>query len=392
MIDFQLLASLKNELEKNQIIRKVYSVEDNKKDFIHQITAFTSFTTNDFLHIYNSLLVNIGFLKEYVSSDRTTSKNIQRINSLIFDLSDDNVEENEEFISSLNDDNKSILISLQNMIVLYAVTSFEEKEIGSFLSFGENNEDDYTLLYSSKGKYYRGEGDFSYKLLPSIFRNYNVSKYGPVCDIATLFSLYRDSNLLSKYKEIFDYRYVDYDFCAYMQHSKAYSPLLDLTSNPSIALSFATKSSGDMNKYMNSDASLYEFSFTTFKELNVDDVYLFRNHNTFIIDGRLRISSFVRNKILCKCTYLDFAIDVSIFDKKVNDRMKYQKGAFLYINNSVVVNGIMLMPLSMGKITKYRIPTNNKITIYNANKKYRPQYDYEHLMDPYMFFNDAPNK
>lgn len=122
-----------------------------------------------------------------------------------------------------------------------------------------------------------------------------------------------------------------------------------------------------------------------------DYIDQFAHHNVFVVDGRLRISSTVKGVILCKCTYRNFAIDVSIFNEKVNDRMKYQKGSFLYINNSVIVNGIMMMPISMGNITKYKISPANKRKIYNSNRKNCYYYDYEHLMNLYLFFDEAPN-
>lgn len=389
MIDIQKLNSLKRELEKNQTIRKVYSVEDHKKDFLRQIEVFSSFKREDYFDVFSAFKTNIRFLREYVSEDDSSSKNVNTINSLLFDIANELSETDFEWSFLESQSNRSLLIALQNMVVLYAVTSIKEENISRFLHIDEN--DDIVRNYLNTNCYYRGERDFSYKLLPSIFRNYNVSKYGSVFDINTLFDLYREANLISKYSLIFRYIYINYDFCAYMQHSKSYSPLLDLTSEPLVALSFATKAYGDLNYYMNADASLYEFWFKDYKKLNTNDSMIFGNINAFIVPGRLRVSSMIRGTILCKCKYSAFSIDVSVFDEKVNDRMKYQKGSFLYINNSVIVNGIMLMPLSMGRIVKYKINPDMKTKIYNAIKRYNPHYDYEHLMDPYMFFNDAPN-
>lgn len=389
MVNIEKLFRLKELLEKNQTIKKVYSIEDHKKDFLNQIEVFSTFNWRDYQEIFNALKENLLFLKDYTTRDNSSSKNVNLINELIFDITNEIDDADDAGIFYGRSEDRTLLIALQNMVVIYAVTSIEEMDISRFLSI--DGSDDMVFNYIDTNAYYRGESSFSYKLLPSIFRNYNVDRYGNRFNINVLFDLYKDANLLSKYGIIFDYRYINYDFCAYMQHSKSYSPLLDLTSEAIVALSFATKAYGDLNSYMNTDASLYEFKFKIFKRLDINNEMIFGNINSFIVSGRLRVSSTIRNEILCKCRYSAFSIDVSVFNEKVNDRMKYQKGSFLYINNSVIVNGIMLMPISMGRIVKYKISPTMKTKIYNAIKKYHSHYDYEHLMDPYMFFNDSPN-
>lgn len=384
------MIALKTELEKNPIIKKVYNTEDNKKDFLNELLVFKSFSIKDYLEIYKALRTNVVFLKEYAIEDDSASNNILAINEYIFDLAnelDDDIDEIAAFLDKK--DNRAMLISLQNMIVLYAATSIREKNINEFIN--TNSSELLSLEHRTDNRYYRGESDFSFKLLPSIYRGYNVKRHTNVFDYPVLFSLYREANLIEKYRTIFNYTEIDYDFCAYMQHSKAYSPFLDLTTEPYVGLSFATKSYGGLNNYMNSDAALYEFSFAKTQTINPSDSNVLRKHYAYVVDSRLRVGSLVKNVLLCKCTYSIFSIDVYVFDEKVNDRMKYQKGSFLYINNAVIVNGIMLMPISMGKIIKYKISPKDKITIYNSIKKYKTHYDYEHLMNPYMFFDDAPN-
>ena len=381
---------LKTELEKNQTIKKVYNTEDNKKDFLNEILVFKSFTFDDYLDVFNALKENILFLKEYVVEDDSTSSNVLNINECIFDLANQFENTDEEARSFVdNRENRALLIPLQNMVVLYAATSTREKSINDFLK--ADSSELMLLRNHNNNKYYRGESDYGYKLLPSIYRNYNSKKYGNIFDYSVLFRLYNETNLINKYSTVFDYHEIDYDFCAYMQHSKAYSPFLDLTIEPLVGLSFATKSYGNLNNYMNSDAALYEFYFATTQTVDSKSTNVLKKHYTYVVDSRLRISSVVKKVLLCKCTYSIFSIDVYVFDEKVNDRMKYQKGSFLYINNSVIVNGIMLMPISMGKITKYKIPPKEKNMIYNLIKTHKSHYDYEHLMNPYMLFDDAPN-
>lgn len=387
---FQKIESLKIELENNKIIKEIYNVRDNAKKFLDDIVMFKEFKKEDYEDIYNSFISNINFLKRYINREDFSLKEEKKINDLIFEIANEFIKKEEFFVYIEDKEKKAILIALQCMLVLYTAISYEEKDIESFLQI--DTESDFQIKNMVEGKYYRGENDFSYKLLPSIYRNYDVKRYGNNFKKQTMRDLYKDTNLISKYKTVFEFLDINYDFCAYMQHSKSYSPFLDLTSEPYVALTFATKASGDLNKYMKADASLYEFSFEEKpKELNDNNPYILDEHFTYITDKKLRISTTIGKIPLCKCTYRHLEIDVFILKKKSNDRMKYQQGIFLYINKAIIVKGIMLMPMSIGKITKYKIPSDKKTVIYNANKRNRAHYDYEHLMDPYMLFNDAPN-
>ena len=174
-----------------------------------------------------------------------------------------------------------------------------------------------------------------------------------------------------------------------MQHSRAYSPYLDLTFNPYIALSFSTCVQNSINRYQSIDSAIYEFNFNNVKyDFNPDDIM--RNHDVYLIDKKLRISSYVRGTLLCKCKYSIFDVEVIIFNQQLNDRMKYQKGSFLYINKCVIANGIMMLPITMGDVIKYRIPAINKEKIYSKIIKEYNYYSCEKLMNPYEYFSNAP--
>ena len=75
--------------------------------------------------------------------------------------------------------------------------------------------------------------------------------------------------------------------------------------------------------------------------------------------------------------------------------MKYQQGCFLWVNKGIIVNGILLLPIGIGQIRKYKIPKDlnkipNKLSIYEYIKMNYWHYDIEHLLNPYLYFEDAP--
>jgi len=82
-------------------------------------------------------------------------RNINLINNLIYEPSDELTIE--KFTKEYNekDINWHVLIPLQNMLVLYSVSSYEEKSILDFMCFDKNN--NFQFKNSIENRYYRGE-------------------------------------------------------------------------------------------------------------------------------------------------------------------------------------------------------------------------------------------
>lgn len=283
--------------------------------------------------------------------------------------------------------NKYIFVDLQCMFVLLCLTSYSDDAIGKIIdieSLGLRDDND------NQNVFYRGESDFNYSLLPSIYRNYNFKKYPQVIRLNDLRAIYKDSNLLDKYKIIFgdEFEDIDYNFIAFMQHSKAYSPFLDLTKNHIIALSFATNTNNDCGKYFTTNSSIYKFKLEKNKIRN--DKSEIEDFNIEIYKQRFSFNSLLKKTELYYSTYKLLNPKIYVFDEATNDRMKYQKGAFIFINQTIIINGIILLPMSYGSITKYKITPKEKLRIYEYITKEKRKYDYDHLMNPYKFFEECP--
>ena len=286
------------------------------------------------------------------------------------------------------EDNLLLFIDTSAMLAIFCVNCQITRRISTLMGDG----DDLVMKKVTGGnQIYRGVSNSGYTLIPTIYRGISIDGGFGMVNSTYLKKLYINSNLLPKYQEVFGKDEVDYDFCAFAQHTKSYSPLLDFTDDFRVALSFATTYSGFINDYERNDAALYCLSFDVIdkpREIDFSDIDIFIN------EKKISMFSVIRNKCLFQCTYDDFRVEASIFADKTNDRMKYQKGCFLYFRRAVIINGNLLLPINFGRIRKYIIPSKGKTLtkrkvaeiIKSKYKYYLPQY----LMNPYRYFEESP--
>ena len=191
----------------------------------------------------------------------------------------------------------------------------------------QNKDKDYTYFY-------RGHSSKTYKLIPSIYRNVGLVKNESV--------LFRD--LIAHYPKDFENSTFTIDFLVKMQHYSLPTRLLDITTNPLIALYFAAcsnpKEHGELIvfkipneaiKYYDSDtvsvlANIakrpYDFSFDISKgekEFNKDDDIPLLLHDIGQEKPHFKpvINPSDLNSVLC------------VKVKKDNNRIINQSGAFL---------------------------------------------------------------
>ena len=124
-----------------------------------------------------------------------------------------------------------------------------------------------------------------------------------------------------------------------------------------------------------------------------DDI---RNINIDYHASKLKIDSLIYGKPFYRCTVNDFDASFGLSTIATNDRMRYQSGVFFCFYRCVIVKGIPLIPLSKGYLVTFNIThidknllgLKSKKAIYNDIISSNPEYDYNHLMNPYDYFGE----
>ncbi len=285
-------------------------------------------------------------------------------------------------------------IKLYTFYVLFLLyLSFGYNTISSIktqnIELFESNIKAQLLNYKNKNRqifWYRGVSDCSYDLIPSMYRSLPKGKH-VIIDNKKITELYQQNNLSSEYGKIFPSQSTDKDeFFAYMQHSIAFSPLLDFSNNICVATSFAL-AYNNPTEFNNVDSGLY---------LLVRNENKYKGRTPFNIDvftRKLRIDDTIHGKPLIYCTIEDFYVNYTVIDKASNDRMRYQQGVLLKIFKAVFVNGKLLFPQSSSLLIKTKIQCvrnsgiDYKSKILSNLVKKQPYYSIEYLMNPYLWFS-----
>ena len=278
------------------------------------------------------------------------------------------------------------------LVKIYKLRYHEIKKIESY-------EDFKNFLSQNKNTYllYRGQVNSNYELIPSFYRNL---KKNEIFNISKILEIYEKENLIEKYNKIFDKNITSMakpneiiDFFTYMQHSISYSPLLDLTDKIEIAAVFANYfyANTNFNDYRNNDSCIICIN-ENFDFNNIDNIEssFINDYCVQIIDKKLNYKSKIFNKYLWELTIEDLETRFLYLNRQTNDRMKYQHGYFLAIFHGVIINGNLLSENNKknnNRITKYVINKNIKLEICEEIIKNNIQYDYNYLMNPYLFFD-----
>lgn len=298
---------------------------------------------------------------------------------------------------NLNKADQSILLFLR-IVVAYEIFStrinINESRIVNLKTIQKLENDNNAAFW------YRGQSDKKWFLFPSIFRDLNENID---IDYNYLNYLYRKYNLDNEYMTLInnESNELNLHFLAYMQHAISYSPLMDITSSPIIASSFASKK----NK---KDA---KFFFFYSKENMVDEEKIntiIKEFNVKIIKQPLSFGKTIELKKRTssnteECCSIDLSLFSKLFDMlrpeyvtinvQTNDRMKYQKGAFILFFNYMSINGRIFYELNSElKYREYILPSKHKKNIKKyINKKYK-FYSQEFIMSPYKYFEYIKTK
>ena len=267
----------------------------------------------------------------------------------------------------------------------------------------------YDVNLDAVFNYHRGQSNYTWRLIPSLYRRLNNSYY---VDSEFLFQRYNKIGLAKKYIEHIDSDCfeADYNMISFMQHACSYSPLLDFTEDKNIALTFALSKNSNINDYEREDSCIFSLSVvkgetkilketTEINNFLKDEFKLFYMENKsiklgedielnkFDKKGKMHIELITYKSIseLVKLMTPKFVV----INNKTNDRMKYQKGLFVLFYDCLCIYDKILYELSPYlSLKKIRIAYSDKNDELKKLYQEHREHTLDYLLNPYKVFNE----
>lgn len=351
------------------------SYSDIVKLFNHssRTSEFYSFFTNNFNTIYN--VMEKLFINSIDKKDTPQSQTHELLNFIECDFDDFN---RGQKIKSYQ--RKMITATLIHLLV------------GKDLTIDDLPIEKALITHNDGKHWYRGQSDYQWNLTPSMFRNLrNVFPKETKINNKTIEQIYSESGMLDKWNQVFNSSIIDYSFLSYMQHSISYSPLLDFTSNFPTALSFALYNKSSINDYAYKDSSVFQIEVSYNQIRNRKNDLLPNSYYIDFIPDKYSIGASILGKPIH--TYNDIIKALTpefvMIDSENNDRMRYQKGRFIFFYNYLSIQGTICTWLNQDlHVTKYRIKKEDKNKWCELLRNNYPHLMVEKMMNPYSYFSD----
>ena len=293
-----------------------------------------------------------------------------------------------------------IVSGIYNFIVLAIVFVIYENRI----KFSEDRElsvEQLVKLSGIKSLWFRGQSNYAWYMTPSMIRDLPNDV---VIDSNYFKHIYDKFKLHNKYNTLIGADAADsYQFLTFMQHACEYSPLIDVSSDANVATIFALTNKNKFNAYSTIESKLFVISGDESPVMEFDEAirkcksYIYTKQRfpigrpitfeKYDPSGKKATTTITITKIndLIKRLTPEFVI----VNAPTNDRMKYQKGGFIYFYDYLSINGRVFYDLN--PYLQYRellIRCASKDLIRDYILKKHPYYEYEHLMNPYKHFNE----
>lgn len=256
-------------------------------------------------------------------------------------------------------------------------------------------------FYQNKRIYYRGESAVSHSrlLIPTLFRDKNKlvdNSHVKIIDSSKIVEFYnKNEEYVNFYKKTFGNFDEEnlYSFLAFSQHYYGVSPLLDLTKDPFVAMSFALKNREEYNE---------NILFYTVEIKNIDDytndisvankwlrdysVVVFNESNKPNIDAlKYEIDRYkdYHNENKGRSVIDLTSPSAKLIDIPMNDLVKFQHGVFLLLDDFILFgNGYLTKKIRDNFVVKkYIINKDICPQLLKIQLKKQPFYNYDDIVD-----------
>lgn len=246
-------------------------------------------------------------------------------------------------------------------------------------------QDFYEKLVDVKHDYFRGESYYDWQLNSSLVRKTSSLLGGNRLVLDYDFMIKSLIEYKERYDKYISSRHSYARFLFFLQHSMSLSPFIDITKNLWIALSFALSNIEDYKD----DIAIYGIKVKGNKKDNSNILERYTDIENVCTGLSVGINKNIKGSDKVEMYIVD-SNDLNI----LNDRMLYQKGAFLLLNNYSYTNNDNNQKLdeTFFELTKYLVSKDILDELKVILSDEYPKYKYEYLSEPYEIFEDISYK
>lgn len=303
---------------------------------------------------------------------------------------------------------KAVFDRVRYSILLMAfVVCFLKQCVGKRESFEIHSLSDLERLEFEDCSVFRGQSNENWRLVPSALRGESANC---VYDLKTYRQRIDSFGLKRKYEQLIQQRPDEeaYFQCAFLQHACSFSPLIDFSKSKIAAVSFSLSNTSSFGEFHSIPSALFVCRYYKNKgKLGVKTLNVLSDIETFL-EKDLKIYNIYKDN-LCFGEEIRFenssetiVIDslsgiidklmprICFIDHPTNDRMKYQKGLFLCFYGCINLGGRIFYELSpFFEMIKLAISPTDKNRFLLAISKDHPEFDSNHILNPYLIFREG---
>lgn len=317
--------------------------------------------------------------------ENLNEESIQQYQSLISVLTG-----NDTYID-LNE--KSVENTVNSIVILHVIVKLIELSVLETKSI--DSYDELSKIIGEEKCWYRGQSSIKWKLVPSFYRS--LGSKSVHVNKKYLFNEYNRMKIIDRINSVFRSSTLTYEQLAFIQHSMAFSPLLDFTTDIYTAASFAVSNHSKPYLMHDEPAAIFSIKLNGNEDIireNDDSDSIINNLNVEYIGSKPYISTLIKSNMWIDLILGKIYSEYKLIDIKTNDRMRIQNGTFVLFNNVLIIGDDMVVSTrtrrTMSKIiTKYEIKVDKgqRYRIYSQIMANDSKYHLNFMMNPYDYMN-----